>query len=82
MKGKGYKAILKQKDWGIIRNQVTGIVMGRKRQAAVAYKGNDSKCYVRFGIIVEEQYIGGSFQNARAFDARYGGGELPCEHAK
>ncbi len=82
MKGKGYKAILKQKDWGIIRNQVTGIVMGRKRQAAVAYKGNDSKCYVRFGIIVEEQYIGGAFQNASAFDARYGGGELPCEHAK
>lgn len=82
VKGKGYKAILKQKDWGIIRNQITGAVMGRKRQAAVAIKGNDGKCYVRFGIIVEQQYIGSTFQNARAFDARYGGGELPCEFAK
>jgi hypothetical protein len=82
MKGRGYKAILKQKDWGIIRNPITGIVMGRKRQAAVVYKGNEGKCYVRLGIIVEEQYISGSFQSAKAFDARYGGGELPCEYAK
>jgi hypothetical protein len=82
MKGKGYKAILKQQDWGIIRHQVTGIVLGRNRQAAVAYKGGDGKCYVQLGIIVEQQYVGGSFQNSRAINGRVGGGELPCEFAK
>lgn len=82
LKGKGYKAILKHKDWTIMRHAITGIVLSRKRQAAVAYKGNDGKCYVRLGIIAEQQFVGGAFQNARADDARFGGGELPCEFAK
>ncbi len=82
MKGKAYKAILKHKDWGLIRHQISGAVMGRMRQAAVVFKGNDGKCYVRLGIMVEQQYVGSTFQNARATDARHGGGELPCEFAK
>jgi hypothetical protein len=82
MKGKAYKAILKTKDWGVIRHQISGAVMGRNRMAGVVYKGNDGKCYVRLGIIVEQQYIGSTFQGGKAVDARYGGGELPCEFAK
>ncbi len=82
MKGKAYKAILKHPDWGIIRHPISGAVMERGRQAAVVFKGNDGKCFVRLGIVVAEQYIGGTFQNTKATDARHGGGELPCEHAK
>jgi hypothetical protein len=82
LKGKGYKAILRHKDWSIFRHAVTGIVLSRKRQAAVAYKGNDGRCYVRLGIVAEQQFVGGVFQSARASDARFGGGELPCEFAK
>ncbi len=82
LKGKGYKAVLKGKDWTIMRHAITGVVLSRKRQAAVAYKGNDGKCYVRFGIIAEQQFVGGVFQGARVDDARFGGGELPCEFAK
>ncbi len=81
-KGTAYKAILMQKDWGTIRHEITGIVLGRKRQAAIVYKGTDGKCYLKTGIIIEQEYVSGSFQNTKIFDARYSGGEMLCENAK
>ena len=81
-KGTAYKALLMQKDWGTIRHEITGIILGRKRQAALVYKGTDGKCYLKTGIIIEQEYINGSFQNSKIFDARYSGGEILCENAK
>ena len=81
-KGQAYKAITMQKEWTVYRNEITGIILGRKRQVAVVYKGTDGKCYLKTGIILNENYINSSFQNASASDARYAGGELLCEYAK
>lgn len=82
LKGQAYKSIIMQKEWTIYRNDITGIILGRKRQVAIVYKGTDGKCYLKTGIIVNENYINGSFQNGSASDARYAGGELLCEYAK
>jgi hypothetical protein len=80
--GTAYKSMVMQKDWSIFRNDISGVIMGRKRQVAIVYKGADGKCYLRLGIILKQDYIGNTFQNTSAADARLGGGEILCENAK
>jgi hypothetical protein len=82
LKGTANKAIMMQKDWSTYRADITGAILGRKIQVAIAYKGTDGKCYVATGIILKQDYIGGAFKNTSAADARLSGGELPCEFAK
>jgi hypothetical protein len=81
-KGTANKAIMMQKDWSSYLADITGAILGRKIQVAIVYKGTDGKCYVATGIILKQDYIGGTFKNTSAADARLSGGELPCEFAK
>lgn len=81
-KGTAQKAIMMQKDWSISRAEITGVILGRKIQVAIAYKGTDGKCYLKTGIILKQDYVGGTYKNTSAADARLAGGELPCEFAK
>ena len=80
-KGTATKAIMLQSDWQTERNQLTGIVTGRIRQAAIVYKGNDGKCYLISIMHLYQDYIGNTFQNAQATYAQ-NGQEMLCENAK
>ena len=70
-------------DWVISRNEITSVIVGRSRRAAVAVKGTDGKCYLSLGVFLQQEYIGGSFQNPSVTDARLeGSGEMLCENIK
>ncbi len=80
VKGTAIKAILLQSDWTLFRNTISGVITKRARQAAIVYKGTDGKCYLRMGIILNQEYMGNSFVNGWVEDARLGGGEMLCSN--
>ena len=77
------KAVLTQNGWTIIRNSLTGIVIGRQRSAKLAYKGSDGKCYLLPDyIFIHEDYVGNSFINTGAVFNGLDGEEMLCENVK
>lgn len=80
-KGLANKAIMLQTDWQTERNEISGVVIGRIRQGAIVYKGNDGKCYLVSIMHLYQEYIGGSFQNSKAVYAQ-NGQEMLCENVK
>ncbi len=80
-KGTATKAIMLQSDWQTERNKLTGIVTGRIRQGAIVYKTSEGKCFLVSIVHVYQDYIGNSFQNAKAVYAQ-DGQEMLCENVK
>jgi hypothetical protein len=79
----GLKAVLTQNGWTILRNSVTGIVIGRQRSAKLAYKGSDGKCYLLPDyVFIHEDYVGNSFINSGAVFNGLDGEEMLCENVK
>jgi hypothetical protein len=76
------KAVLLNDDWIILRNEVSGIVTGRRRSAAIAYKKKDGKCYYFSSFSIEQEYVGGSFGSSKSSNLIYGGNEILCENVK
>jgi hypothetical protein len=77
------KAVLTQNGWTIIRNSLTGIVIGRERSAKLAYKGSDGKCYLLPDyVFIHEDYVGSSFINTGAVFNGLDGEEMLCENVK
>ncbi|MEZ5306694.1 MAG: hypothetical protein R2684_06050 [Pyrinomonadaceae bacterium] len=74
------KSVVTTSDWGIRRNQLTGIILGRGRTGVVAFKDNgEGKCfYGYYGLY--QQYVGGKFLSTTAgsFDSQYT--EIRCEN--
>jgi hypothetical protein len=81
-KGTAIKAVILTPDWGIERNQLTGIIIGRVRRGAVAYKGNDGKCYLCSQFSIYQDYVSGSFQGTRAVYVVYAGQEMLCANVE
>lgn len=81
-KGTAMKAVVTTKDWGIKRNELSGIITGRQREGAVAYKGADGKCYLVSHFNIFQDYVGGSFQGTRSVYVVYKGQEMLCENVK
>jgi hypothetical protein len=82
---KAVRAVLTQDGWTTERNAITGIVTGRNRTGKIAYKTEegDGKCYLLAGnIFIYEEYIGGSFTNAKVIYNGLGGEEMLCENVK
>ena len=82
---KAVKAVLTQDGWTTERNAITGIVTGRNRTGKIAYKTEegDGKCYLLGNnIYIYEEYIGGSFTNAKVIYIGLGGEEMLCENVK
>ena len=66
-------------DWVISRNGVTNVIVGRSRRIAVVVKGTDGKCYLSLGVFLQQEYVGGIFQNPSAIDYRLEeSGEMLC----
>ncbi len=76
------KAVLLQDDWAILRNEISGIVTGRRRGAAIAYKKKDGKCYFFTSFYIEQEYVGGAFGSSKSSNMYYGGNEILCENVK
>ncbi len=77
------KAVLTQNGWTIVRNSLTGIVIGRNRSAKLAYKGSDGKCYLLPDyVFIREDYVGSSFINTVAVFNGLDGQEMLCENVK
>ncbi|MGF2413226.1 hypothetical protein [Ferruginibacter sp.] len=77
------KAVLTQNGWTILRNSLTGIVIGRERSAKLAYKGSDGKCYLLPDyVFIHEDYVGNSFINTGAVFNGLDGEEMLCENVK
>ena len=77
------KAVLTQNGWTILRNSLTGIVIGRERSAKLAYKGTDGKCYLLPDyVFIHEDYVGSSFINTGAVFNGLDGEEMLCENVK
>jgi hypothetical protein len=77
------KAVLTQNGWTILRNSLTGIVIGRERSAKLAYKGSDGKCYLLPDyVFIHEDYVGSSFINTGAVFNGLDGEEMLCENVK
>lgn len=79
--GTAIKAIVLQSDWHTERKEITNAITGRSREGAVVYKGTDGKCYLVKSMYLYQEYVSGSFQNAKA---TYGnkGQEMLCENVK
>lgn len=77
------KAVLTQDGWTTLRNQISGVVIGRERSAKLAYKGSDGKCYILPDyVFIHEEYIGGAFTNTKAVFNGVDGLEMLCENVK
>jgi hypothetical protein len=81
-KGTAVKAVITSSEWGIKRNELTGIVIGRQREGAVAYKGADGKCYLVTYFNIFQDYVGGSYQGTKSIYVVYKGQEMLCENIK
>jgi hypothetical protein len=76
------KAVLIHDDWTIIRNELSGIVTGRRRAAAIAYRKKDGKCYFFSSFYILQEYVGGTFGRSMSANLVSGGNELLCENVK
>jgi hypothetical protein len=67
-------------EWTVIRNEITGAILGRKHSAAIAVKTKEGGCALYY-FHIGQQYTGSGYglsaENARAFD-----GEIACENIK
>jgi hypothetical protein len=81
-KGTAIKAVVTTKDWSIKRNELTGIVLGRQREGAIAYKGSDGKCYLITHFNIFQDYVGGAYQGTKSIYVVHSGQEMLCENAK
>lgn len=68
------------REWTVIRNEITGAILGRKHSAAIAVKTKEGNCALYY-FHIGQQYTGSGYglsaENARAFD-----GEITCENIK
>ena len=81
-KGKALKAVILSDDWTIQRNEVSGIVTGRLRKAAIAYKNAEGKCYLIREFFIQQEYVGGAFVGTKSVYAVGKGQEMLCENLK
>jgi len=81
-KGKALKAVILSDDWAIQRNEVSGIVTGRLRKAAIAYKNAEGKCYLIREFFIQQEYVGGAFVGTKSVYAVGKGQEMLCENLK
>ncbi|MEO7983217.1 MAG: hypothetical protein ABI688_03945 [Bacteroidota bacterium] len=80
---KAVKSVLTQDGWTIVRNSLTGIVMGRERSAKMAYRSNEGKCYLLDDyIFIHQEYVGNSFTNTKVVFNGLFGSEMLCENVK
>lgn len=67
-------------EWTVIRNEITGAILGRKHSAAIAVKTSEGNCALYY-FHIGQQYTGSGYglsaENARAFD-----GAIACENIK
>jgi len=81
-KGAATKAVIRSDDWSIERNEITGIVTGRVRRAAIVYKGSNGKCYLVSNFFIHQEYVGSSFIETKSIYIVQNGQEMLCENVK
>ncbi|MBC7874696.1 MAG: hypothetical protein H7Y01_11895 [Ferruginibacter sp.] len=81
-KGTAIKAVVLSNEWGIERNELTGIVTGRVRRGSIVYKGTNGKCYLTSNFFIHQEYVGNSFMNTKSVYVVMGSQEMLCEHVK
>jgi hypothetical protein len=81
-KGTAIKAVVLQSDWQTKRHEVSGIITGRVREGAIAYKGTNGKCYLIKSYYIHQEYIGTVFKNTSSVYVVHSGNEMLCENVK
>lgn len=81
-KGKAIKAVVTSSDWTIERNEISGVVTGRVRNASIVYKGTDGKCYLINYFNIRQEYVGGKFLASKPVYMVNSGSEMLCENVK
>jgi hypothetical protein len=81
-KGTAIKAVVLQSDWQTKRHEVSGIITGRIREGAIAYKGTNGKCYLIKSYYIHQEYIGTAFKNTASIYVVHSGDEMLCENVK
>lgn len=73
------KVVITYPDYGLVRHNITGIILGRYRWADIAYKDKDGKCkHIPFRIY--QDYVGGSFSGNWRGDFDGFSVEMRCEN--
>ncbi len=81
----GLKVVITSTDWITERNPLTSVIIGRRREARIAYKAENGKCYLAAeNILLYEEYIGGKFTNQQVIYKyiTYEGEEMLCENVR
>ena len=81
-KGKALKAVILSDDWTIERNEISGVVTGRLRKGAIAYKNSEGKCYLIREFFIKQEYVSGAFVGTKSVYAVGKGQEMLCENLK
>jgi hypothetical protein len=81
-KGKALKAVILSDDWIIERNEISGVVTGRLRKGAIAYKNSEGKCYLIREFFIKQEYVNGAFVGTKSVYAVGIGQEMLCENLK
>jgi hypothetical protein len=81
-KGTATKAVLLSDNWTILRHEITGIATGRRRHAAIIYKGTNGKCYLTSNFFIHQDYVGNSFINTKSIYVVMGSQEMLCANVK
>jgi hypothetical protein len=81
-KGTAIKAVVLQSDWQTKRHEVSGVITGRIREGAIAYKGTNGKCYLIKSYYIHQEYIGTAFKNTASIYVVHSGDEMLCENVK
>ena len=79
-KGTAIKGIILQSEWHPVKNELTGVILGRQRQFAIVYKGTDGKCYLVNSIYLYQEYNGSGYANTTAKYAANSGTEMLCSN--
>jgi hypothetical protein len=75
------KAVILDANYAIKRNEVTGVILGRSRGAAIAFKDQDGKC--KWGIYaITQDYAGGSFSGSGTLSMDFDHKEIRCGNVK
>ena len=83
-RGKNYtllKVLITGTDYQVQRNELTGIITGRTRNAAIAFKDADGKCkWGRYAIL--QDYAGAGNYSGGQFSTDFDLKEIRCENVK
>ena len=75
------KINLLNRDWVMVRKEFTGVLLGRRRRAAISYKEIESgRCVMYESYQIYQQHNGSGFSNLTTGSSKMAGTEILCKN--